>query len=300
MGEDAARGGHPDDRAGAGIAAPGVRHDLADVDHQIGFDETPVVLDHAAARGLAQVLQSGRFEAVVVDDLPARPETGEDLLADEGPQLRLAPLLVVAVRADEHDVVAGDPAREQQLDHRGQDHMPRLRRAGGVVEADRDLHAGLRELGERRRAVGACERIGQRSGRGCERLGILELRDDRVLRHLDGNAVRAVVDVDGLAGHGSGFRCRTVALRLQVSDDEHDSRPGDRGEYRPRIGGRIAPMRLAGQARGVEKDRSGVANAKAAAVANREPRFRRRSPMGRSAKSAVHGCPRQKALLIER
>ena len=214
MRQDASRRCHPDDRAGAGVAAPGVRHDLADVDHQIRFDETAIVLDHAAARGFAQVLQPRRLETVVVDDLAARPEAVEDLLADERPQLRLAPFLVIAVRADEYDVFARDAAREQQLDDRRQDYVPGVRRASGIVEADRDLHARFGELGERRGAVRVRERVGERAGRRCERFGVPELGDDRAFRQVDGDALCAVVDLYGLEGHGSGPGWREVAIAI--------------------------------------------------------------------------------------
>ena len=54
---------------------------------------------------------------------------------------------------------------------------------------------GFTSFGEGRSAVGVREGVAQRAGRRCERLGVPELGDDRVLRHLDGDALGAVVDL---------------------------------------------------------------------------------------------------------
>ena len=90
----------------------------------------------------------------MVDDLPAVPESAEDLGSQIGRELPSSPFAVIAAGAHEGDVGRIDARLQQGVHHHREDDLHGACRTGGIVEADRDPHARLRELLQRQGSVG--------------------------------------------------------------------------------------------------------------------------------------------------
>ena len=103
----------------------------------------------------------------MVDDLPAVPESVEDLGAQIGRELPSRPLAVIAAGAHEGDVGRLDTGLQQGVHHHREDDLHGACRTGGIIEADRDPHARLREILQRRGSVGLLDGLaGRDSGTG--------------------------------------------------------------------------------------------------------------------------------------
>ena len=168
----------------------------------------------------------------MVDDLPAVSESAEDLGSQIGRELRSGPLAVIAAGAHEGDVGRRDARLQQGVHHHRQDDLDGACRTGGIVEADRDTHARLRELLQRRGSVGPLDGLPGRDGGMGQCTRVLELDHGGGLGDRDIEAAIAEVD--------RGAQCRTG------SQAESAERHGPGGSPHERSARRVPRMRALG------------------------------------------------------
>ena len=159
---------------GHALVPPVHRHQVdVDVDQQVRRGGPLVDLDVLALFGLAQMDEVVGVLGVMLGQQPVRGEGVIDPVAQGVTELVLGHAPVQGQSGDEHDVV--DPGVGRHVEHGLDDHLAdvgclhRGERQRDVVEADRQLHAGVEQLGQR---VAVAERMEQGVADGA--VGIVE------------------------------------------------------------------------------------------------------------------------------
>ena len=161
----------------------------------------------------------------MVDDLPAVPESAEDLGSQIGRELPSGPFAVIAAGAHEGDVGLVDARFQQGVHHHREDDLHGACRTGGIVESDCDLHARLGELLERRGSAGLLDGLAGRDGGLGQCTRVVELDHGGVLGDRDLERAIAEVDRGALGAHrrvaGPGTRIPSSTLAITLSPAGH-------------------------------------------------------------------------------